>query len=563
MKSRRAGRRGLPRCRTTSLGIALGVLFAGGCIRDDVEKKFAVTFEAPATPGVGSGEAEFESFLPLVLFDFTLPASVTVDGQVTDGNGAPLVGADLTFVSKLTGMSLGSATTDGTGNYSVDMAPSAYDVWIDSGSATTGKLTMQHVVVPSGAPFTQNVAFPATVTLNGTVFEQLGASIPDATLEFTGRQTGAVISVVADGLGDFSADVPPDVYDVLVTPVGGAAATQLTEIFPTTVAAAGMQDFALTAGVMVTGTVRDDFGGALLESSEIEVLLPSGSPFVPPTSVVVNSVDGTYSIGPLPAGSASFRVKPPGDTGFPVQDLPISVLDGGPQVEDLSLLAGFLLTGNILQEDGLTPEELVNILPVPLDGSVPPLNVLTDAAGNYSVSLFPGEFDVSFRPEITNLQLPELQTLNITGDTLFDLNLTTGALLTGIVTEPGGVVPAEDVLVSMPDQFDAQGITDATGAYSFLAPLGTNDLALEALDGSFEGFALADVTGVDVVGATNLDFSLAFELLGATVVRGTVYEPDGTTPAIGVLITATDNDTGAVLGKMLTDTGGDYTLIVR
>jgi len=542
MMSRRADRRDLRRFTTASLGIALGALFVSGC-GDDINKEFAVTFEAPAASGDGSGEVQFESFLPLLLFDFTLPAAVTVDGLVTDGTGAPLVGADLTFVSRLTGMALGSATTDGTGNYSVDIAPSAYDIWIDSGSATTGSLTMQHVVVPSGGPFMQDVPFPAAVALSGSVFEQLGASIPDATLEFTGRQSGAVVSVVADGIGDFSAALPPDVYDVLVTPVGGAAVTQLTEIFPTTVTAAGLQDFVLTAGVMVTGTVLDDFGGALLESSEIEVLLPSGSPFVPPASVVVNPADGTYSIGPLPAGSTSFRIKPPGDTGFPVQDMPISILAGGPQVEDLSLLAGFLLTGNILQEDGLTPEELVNILPVPLDGSVPPLSILTDASGDYSVSLFPGQYDVSYLPEITNLQLPEQQTLNITGDTLFDLNLTTGAMLTGIVTRPGGIVPAEDVQVSIPDQLDAQAVTDAAGAYSFLAPLGTHDLALQALDGSFEGFALADVTGVDVLGATSLDFSLAFEVLGVTIVQGTVYQ--------------------AVLGRMLTDGNGDYTLIVR
>lgn len=66
-----------------------------------------------------------------------------------------------------------------------------------------------------------------------------------------------------------------------------------------------------------------------------------------------------------------------------------------------------------------------------------------------------------------------------------------------------------------------------------------------------------------MLGATNVDSSLAIELFGSTTVRGTVFAPDGSTPAAGVLLTATDNETGTVLERMLTDTDGDYTLIVR
>lgn len=554
-----------PSRRDRRAGLALGLAAlcaAAACSPADLKSDFTLTYQAPAGSGAGAGEVEIESFLPFVDRDFRLPAAVPVTGTLTDGTGAPLAGAAVEFVSRRTGVLLGNATTDGAGGYTVDLAPGTYDVHLASGAASTGDLAMPQVAVPGGGPVVMDFQFPATLAVDGAVLEELGASIPGATLQFTGRNTGAVVDVVADGLGDFAADLPPDVYDVVVTPVGGAAATQLAERFTTAVTADGTLDFQLTEGVMVSGTVLDDLGAALLEDSSIEVVLPVGSSFLPPPDALVDALDGSYSIGPVPPGLLDLRIEPPGDTGFPVQDVPLSVLAGGPLAADLPLLAGFVLTGTILQEGGVSPEELVDVLPIPLDGSLPPLNAVTDAAGNYAVSLFPGQYDVQFLPEVTNLQLPELHTLNITGDTAYDLNLTTGALLTGVVTAPGGVFPAEDVLVSIPGVLGAESVTDAAGNYSLLAPLGTHVIELEALDGTYKDFSLAGLTGVDVFGPTNLDIEMIFSLIGSTVVRGTVYEADGTTPAAGVLVTATDNATGAVLGKALTDGSGDYTLVV-
>ena len=49
---------------------------------------------------------------------------------------------------------------------------------------------------------------------------------------------------------------------------------------------------------------------------------------------------------------------------------------------------------------------------------------------------------------------------------------------------------------------------------------------------------------------------------GSTVVQGTVFEPDGTTPLVGAEIVARDNTTSVVLGKAITDSSGNYVLVI-
>ncbi len=545
-----------------ALAAALALSACGG--GGGSSASFDLVAEPPGGSGLAGTEASGLHFLPVLVHDFTLPVGITVTGQVTNSSGAPLSNADVSFRSS-TGRVLDSDATDASGNYSLTLAVGSCEATVDSGSSTVGSMDVAGVVVTSPGPVTVDFQFPAPVLVSGSVLEELGPAIANADLKFTGSRTGAVVEVTCDASGAYSASLIPDTYSAEVTPAGTSADTHLKERFPGVVVSGplGALSFSLTAGVEVSGTVLGALGAPLLEVTDIEVLLPQASNFFPPDGVTADPADGTYSIGPVPAGSMTFHFEPPRDTGYPIQNLQRQVVGPTAQAEDFMLSAGFLLSGTVLRNDGATPEEKVKVELEPLNGSLPPEDDKTNASGLYETSLFPGTYDVTFTPEVSNLQLPETRRITITADRTFDLVLTLGALLSGTVTQPGGVVPEPDVRIEIAGVLGASAVTDGNGQYSLLAPAGTHTLTLVAEDGAFEDMALAPLIGVvvPVPGPVTQDAEMTLATTGRTVVTGSVFQADGTTPLIGAEILAVDA-TGEVLGRALSGPGGAYILVI-
>ena len=50
---------------------------------------------------------------------------------------------------------------------------------------------------------------------------------------------------------------------------------------------------------------------------------------------------------------------------------------------------------------------------------------------------------------------------------------------------------------------------------------------------------------------------------GSTVIQGTVVRPDGTTPEPGAKVKAWSITTGATLGLAITDSAGNYVLVIN
>ena len=278
--------------------------------------------------------------------------------------------------------------------------------------------------------------------------------------------TDSNVTVTASGLGAYTAMLVPDTYEVRVEPMGGSAATHLEERFMNlVVSAAATHDFALTAGVQVSGTILDNVGMPLLEETDVEIVLPEGSRFFAPDDVTSDDNDGTYSIGPVPPGKIWFQFEAPDDSGFPVQQSK-RTLSAPTQTADFSLSAGYVLSGTVLRNDGLTAESNVEVSALPANGSLAPDDDDTSGTGSYEISLFPGTYVVTFLPETTNLQLPEAMTVTVTGNMTLDLTLTLGALVTGNVTQPGGLISEPDVRVEIEGVLGASDVTDGSGDYS-------------------------------------------------------------------------------------------------
>ena len=137
-----------------------------------------------------------------------------------------------------------------------------------------------------------------------------------------------------------------------------------------------------------------------------------------------------------------------------------------------------------------------------------------------------------------------------------------GAILTGTVTNGGPAEP--DIKVEIAGVTGASDVTDGSGVYSFLAPVGTHTLTLTAEAGSLQNMALQPVTGVVVTtpGPVTQNIALSLAATGSTVVQGTVFEPNSTTPVAGAEVIARDNTTGNVLGKAISDGSGNYVLVI-
>jgi hypothetical protein len=110
----------------------------------------------------------------------------------------------------------------------------------------------------------------------------------------------------------------------------------------------------------------------------------------------------------------------------------------------------------------------------------------------------------------------------------------------------------------------ARVATDPDGAYSLLGPIGTRTLLLKATEGPLLGVAFKPVRDVNnaLPGPNTVNIVAEAETEGTIRIQGTVFEPDGVTPAAGVDIIARYKDTN-LIGRAYSDLGGNYVLVIK
>jgi len=523
----------------------------------------SLLFEAPRGSGFADGQVNNVPVAPSVQRDFTFATGVSVSGRITDSSGAPIADARVAYHLSTTAPAVDSDTTDSLGNYSVTLSGGSWVVVIRAGDAL-GTITVTGVPVAAPGPVVHDFAFPPRHAVTGFVRDSFGAGIDGAEVAFTGSRSGARVTVDCDGSGAYSAALVPDTYQAVVTPTDPAALTHLKQRF-TGIVINGptARDFMLVRGVLVSGTVFDDFGVPLQEDTDVRVQLAQDSPFFAPDRVTADGDTGTYAIGPLPLDVVTFLLEPPGDSGFPAQRFSRRILGPATQVEDFTLQRGYVLSGTIRRDDGATPEGNVEVELVPTNGALTPDDDETDGNGRYEISLFPGTYEMHLTPRPDNLQLPEIRSITISGPTVLDVTLQRGAMVQGTVRDPSGT-PAQDIRVEIRGVPGASDRTDGAGQYSFLAPAGTHTLSLTAEDGPFEDMALTPVAGVVVSlpGPILRDIMFTLATTGSRVISGTVFAPDGATTVSGVVVDAMDTN-GAVVGKTFSDPSGRYVLVIE
>jgi len=523
----------------------------------------SIAFEAPPGSGFADGQVNNVPVARSVRRDFTFAAGVAVTGQVTDSTGAPIADATVSYHLAATAPGVDSDSADAAGNYGVNVSAGTWIVLVEA-SQQLGTLTVPGVVVTAPGPVVRDFTFPAPYQLSGHVFDSLGAGIADARVQLRGSRTGARVTVLCDAGGAYTATLQPDTYEAIVTPAGPSEDTHLKQRFPGIVVAAPLvRDFTLRRGVLVSGTVFDNLGLPLLEETEIDAELGARSVYFAPDGVTADAGTGAYEIGPLPPESVTFTVRPPASAGFPPQRFVRHVVGPVTQTEDFTLLRGVVLSGTIVRDDGTTAEADVGVELIPSNTAIAPDSARTDGLGRYAVALFPGTYEMRLTPRPDNMQLPESRTLRIAGAMTVDVTLVRGALLQGTVRDPSGT-PTGNIRVEVAGAMGAADTTDGSGLYSILAPAGTQTLLLTAESGPFRNVALAPVDGIIVTlpGPVTADVTFALATTGSSVVRGTVYAPDGSTAVPGVTVEAVDA-TGNVVGRTVTDGAGGYVLVLQ
>jgi Putative Ig domain/Carboxypeptidase regulatory-like domain len=233
------------------------------------------------TPGCGKKLAEltgsfaFASGGHPVEAVYGAPASVTLKGDVSDGNGAvdnvEIEACNETTLTCYTALTAGIAgeysTSVPAGNYEVTATPPA-------GNGDAG--AVEYEVAATANPTTYNVTLPPAATVKGTITEQSNNGIPGIAVSVCGQ---ACYQAVTNGAGEYSVTVPAGTYEIEGSPPFGYEYIE-GEVF--TIAAAGThtEDFTLEAptpppaGTKVEGIATAQYNGHEIPIVDWEAATP-------------------------------------------------------------------------------------------------------------------------------------------------------------------------------------------------------------------------------------------------------------------------------------------------
>jgi hypothetical protein len=228
----------------------------------------------------------------------------------------------------------------------------------------------------------------------------------------------------------------------------------------------------------------------------------------------LHGVDNNYFILVFPPLAANLAVDAGGAT-----------LSGTPATVNFSLVAGTQVTGRVV--DAAAPSTGIANVRLSLDANGSDF-ILTDATGNFSVHLLPGNYKINYRPApgaaFAGIQL-NTTVNNTPTQNLGNIGLTTGVRVSGTVTRASDGKPLPNVRLDATvsntcctsiDRKQSAG----DGSYSFYLPASQSYKIQVQLDDS-SGY-VDTVLDPYVVGVSNQ--VLNFPSLDAAIITGTVTD---------------------------------------
>jgi hypothetical protein len=293
---------------------------------------------------------------------------------------------------------------------------------------------------------------------------------------------------------------------------------------------------------------------------------------------------------------------PPIPTELPAQGRYVLIDVPEEQLVDVDLGGGVVLDGTVCGSDGVCKVGGVRIevkrecndttgecefefeFKVEVEVEIEPPSIVTDEGENFAIPVFPGDYQVTAFPDPDTFQLPEISDIAVPSPSPLEVKLKRGAILTGTVTGGEGAVGEvinecirvggefecefEIEIEVEPGEFRVFSDTDIDGEYSLLGPPGTHTLLLKAKPGPLLDVAFKPIPNVNIAlpGPNNFDIIAEAETEGRIKIEGTVFEPDGVTPAAGVDIFARLGDKfgrANLTGRAYSHLDGSYVLVIK
>ena len=215
---------------------------------------------------------------------------------------------------------------------------------------------------------------------------------------------------------------------------------------------------------------------------------------------------------------------------------------------------------------------------------IPTPSFVTDEGEGFAIPVFPGDYQVRAFPDPDTFELPEISDIAVPSPSPLEVKLKRGGILIGEVTGGTGAVgEVFNECIRVPDEFECEfeieievepgkfaafGDSNTDGEYSLLGPPGALTLLLKAKPGPLLDVVFKPIPSVNnpLPGPNNVDLIAEAETEGPIKIVGTVFEPDGVTPAAGVDIFARLGDRfgrADLTGRAYSDLDGSYVLVIK
>ena len=457
------------------------------------------------------------------------PETIVISGTVTTATGTGISGVLLTFSN-----GGGTATTDGSGNYSNVVSHG----W--SGTMTPSKTG--YTFSPTSKSFTNVtmdqtqdfVGTPSGVTISGSVETTLGGSIIGVLLTFSNGGGTAT----TDGSGNYS-NVVSHGWSGTMTPSKTGYTFLPTSKSFTNVTGDQTQDFIGTAShITISGYIIQSSGGAAL--SGVTVAYTGGSTGTDSSGYYSFEVSHGWS-GTVTPSKTGYTFSPSSKTFSNVS---------GDQTQDfVGTLPGVTVSGLVYQNEGGLGLSGVAGVTISYTGG----STTTDSSGYYSFevnygwsgTLTPSKAGYDFSPASRSLG----DVTSNQADQNF-LGTTRMLIISGTITASPGSQPLHETTVSYNG---GATTTDGSGYYSFEVPYGWSGTVTPSRIGfsfSPSSRSYSNVTSDQ----TNQDYSASVHWVG---ISGTITSSVNGQPVAGVSV----NSTGyGWITSTTTDASGNYTL---
>ncbi len=417
-------------------------------------------------------------------FDVMLATGFHLSGFVRDSLGQGIFDIDLNVYEQNSGNKLTTSgdNTDITGFYHITVPPGEFIIRyraVGVGADPWVPVEIYNVVI--GSDTTIDINMEIGFEVFGTITEMGGAPAVNADLDFFNRATGLIQvtpSDNTDGAGFFSVILPSGIFDVNVSPQAGSSSIPLDD---TAVVITGVTtlNYTLDQGFYISGIVTNSMFTPI-QNVDIDII-DSNTGIKLVTSGDNTDASGFYQVI-VPSGTYNLVYQPLVATGLAPAEFP-TVLVTNNYNQDVTLVDGILISGIILNGSGEAVFNAdIDIKDAATGQKIQIVGDNSDEAGTFTVVIEPGIYNVEIEPLLTNfLSASLISNISLNVDTLLNITLDTGLVLSGTVTDAGTMpvanVEITVVITSTGDTVYTQfNNTDLLGQYEIYIPNGNYNI---------------------------------------------------------------------------------------